>query len=141
MSAIDWLQNAPAGVVAEAVPPTGGSYTQYGRVSMLTGKPAVLGWMGHESQWRGGNEAMGSRQIDLERLFCSRNWEETQAILEQYQIRYVFLGNLERLTYQAGSPNCPTGIDEAKFLRNLSLVFESNQFLIFEYSNQNATTQ
>lgn len=141
MNAIDWLQNAPDGVVAEAVPPTGGSYTQYGRVSMLTGKPAVLGWMGHESQWRGGHEAMGSRQTDLERLFCSRSWEETQAILDQYQIRYVFLGNLERLTYQAGSPNCPTGIDEAKFLRNLSLVFESNQFLIFEYSNQNATTQ
>ena len=141
MSAIDWLQNAPAGVVAEAVPPTGGSYTQYGRVSMLTGKPAVLGWMGHESQWRGGNEAMGTRQTDLERLFCSRSWEETQAILDQYQIRYIFLGNLERLTYQAGGPNCPTGIDEAKFLRNLSLVFESNQFLIFEYLNQNATTQ
>lgn len=139
MSAIDWLLNAPAGVVAEAVPPTGGSYTQYGRVSMLSGKPAVLGWMGHESQWRGGNEAMGSRQGDLERLYCSRSWEETQAILEQYQIRYIFLGALERSTYQPGSGNCPTGIFDAKFLQNLSLVYEADQTFIYEYLNKGST--
>lgn len=139
MAAINWLQEAPAGVVAEAVPPTGGSYTQFGRVSMLSGKPAVLGWMGHESQWRGGNEAMGSRQSDLERLFCSRSWEETQAILEQYQIRYIFLGSLERSTYIPGTVNCPNGIDEAKFLRNLSLVFETDQVVIYEYVNRGQT--
>lgn len=136
MSAIDWLQSAPAGVVAEAVPPTGGSYTQYGRVAMLSGKPAVLGWMGHESQWRGGNEAMGSRQSDLERLFCSRSWEETQVILDKYQIRYIFVGNLERSTYRPGVANCPNGIDEAKFMRNLAPVFESKQVTIFEYAYQ-----
>lgn len=139
MQAIEWLQTAPPGVVAEAVPPTGGSYTQYGRISMLSGKPALLGWMGHESQWRGGNEAMGSRQSDLERLYCSRRWEETQAILEEYQVRYIFLGNLERATYQPGVSNCPNGINDAKFMNNLRLVFEADQGLIYEYLSEAQT--
>jgi YYY domain-containing protein len=136
MNAIDWLLSAPDGIVAEAVPATGGSYTQYGRVAILSGKPSVLGWMGHESQWRGGNEAMGSRQSDLESLYCSRSWEETFAILEKYQIRYIFLGDLERSTYQPGVGNCPYGIVEIKFVRNLALVYESDQTLIYEYSGQ-----
>ena len=134
MAAVDWLEAAPYGVVAEAVPAGGGSYTQSARVSMLTGKPAVLGWMGHESQWRGGSEAMGSRQNDLERLYCSRSWEETQPILEQYQIRYVFLSYLERSTYQPNNTNCPGGVMEAKFERNLTLVFQSGPVAIYEYS-------
>ncbi len=134
MAAIDWLSAAPAGTVAEAVPAGGGSYTQYARVSMLSGLPSVLGWMGHESQWRGGGEAMGSRQSDLERLYCSRDWVETQAILDMYQIRYVFLSDLERATYQPGSGNCSGGIVESKFINNMPVVFQNSRTTIFEYS-------
>lgn len=139
MAAIDWLQSAPAGVVAEAVPPAGGSYTQYGRVSMLSGKPALLGWMGHESQWRGGNEAMGTRQLDLERLYCSSSWQETQSILDQYQIRYIFIGSLERSTYQPEYYNCQDGIVENKFIHNLSLVFQLGQTSIYEFLSVRAS--
>ena len=83
--------------------------------------------MGHESQWRGGGEAMGSRQSDLERLYCGRDWAETQAILDRYQIRYIFLGDLERAAYQAGSGGCSGGIVEIKFINNLPVVFQSGQ--------------
>ena len=51
MSAIEWLRTAPYGIVAEAI---GGSYSEYARVSTYSGQPTVLGWQGHESQWRGG---------------------------------------------------------------------------------------
>ena len=54
-AAIQWLSRAPFGAVAEAVAAGGGSYTEYARVSTLSGQPAVLGWVGHENQWRGGN--------------------------------------------------------------------------------------
>ncbi len=141
MAAIDWLSQAPPGIVAEAVPPGGGSYTQYGRVSMFSGYPSVLGWVGHESQWRGGGEAMGSRQADLERLYCSRDWAEAQSILEKYNIRYVFLGNLERATYQAGSGSCGSGIVEAKFFNNLATAFRNGQTIIFEYTGHSADPQ
>ena len=134
VSAIEWLKMAPFGVVAEAVPEGGGSYTQYGRVSTHSGLPAVLGWIGHENQWRGGNQIMGSRQEDLERLYCSRDWNETKAILDQYHIRYIFMSPLERSTYTSRSANCSVGLVDVKFIRNLNRVFEQGAVTIYEYN-------
>jgi uncharacterized membrane protein len=127
------LKTAPPGIIAEAVPPAGGSYTGNAVISTHTGLPAVLGWFGHESQWRGGGELLGPRQNDLVTLFCSKDWEETRGILEQYQIRYVIIGNLEREAYRAGGNYCPAGLYEAKFQRYLQPVFELGQTTIYEY--------
>ncbi|MEW5868776.1 MAG: DUF2298 domain-containing protein [Chloroflexota bacterium] len=132
--AIAWLHAAPLGVVAEAVAASGGSYTNYARVSALSGQPAVLGWMGHESQWRGGGAAMGSRQNDLARLYCGRDWNEARDILDRYQIRYIFVGTLERSTYRAGESNCPAGLIETKFLRFLNIAYQQGPVTIYTYS-------
>jgi uncharacterized membrane protein len=136
MSAIRWLQEAPQGVLAEAVPQGGGSYSEYARVSTLSGKPSVLGWVGHENQWRGvaASTAIGSRQNDLARLYCTRDWDEARAILEQYGIRYVFISGLERATYQPDEGVCPLGLVEEKFLRNLDPVFKSGPTTIYIYN-------
>jgi len=134
-AAIRWLSNAPFGVVAEAVPTGGGSYTEYARVSTLSGQPAVLGWVGHENQWRGGNQVIGSRQDDLARLYCSDNWDEIQPLLDRYQIRYVFVGQLEQQTYQPGSANCSRGLRTTKFDHYLAPIFQAGQTIIYEYSN------
>jgi uncharacterized membrane protein len=134
-AAIEWLKEAPYGVVAEAVPETGGSYSEFARVATFTGLPGVLGWVGHENQWRGGNEVIGSRQSDLERLYCSREWEDTQLVLDQYQIRYVFVGNLERAAYTPKAGVCPSGMVEAKFQRHLNRAFEMGDVVIYEYSS------
>jgi uncharacterized membrane protein len=126
MAAIAWLSTAPPGVVAEAV---GGSYTIYARVSTLSGQPTVLGWDFHEVQWRGSGKEIGSRQSDIQRLYCSRDWPETQTILQQYHIRYVYVGNLERSTY---TPEvCPGGLYEAKFRRYLTPVFQQGAVAIY----------
>lgn len=127
MAAIEWLADAPAGILSEAV---GGSYTDFARVSAFSGQPSVLGWPGHESQWRGGGREMGSRQDDLARLYCTRDWQEARAILDQYQIRYVYIGSLERNAY--GPATCGAPIQEAKFERNLRKVFEQGQVSIYE---------
>jgi uncharacterized membrane protein len=129
--AIQWLKNAPFGVVAEAVPSQGGSYTNYARVATMSGLPGVLGWMGHESQWRGGSEEMGTRQSDLSRLFCTRDPGEAQMILDQYEIKYVFLGSLERSTYTRGSPNCQEGLNEQLIRQLLNPVYQSGNVVIF----------
>ncbi len=119
-NAIKWLANAPYGIIVEAV---GGSYSNYGRISTQTGKPTVLGWPGHESQWRGGNEEMGSRQNDIETLYRTSDWESARAILEKYKIRYIYLGALERSTYRA---------TDTKFTDNLNAVYQNEDVLIFE---------
>jgi YYY domain-containing protein len=131
-AAIEWLRRAPAGYLAEAVPDSGGSYTQFARFSTHTGKPAVLGWYGHESQWRGGGELLGPRQSDLQRLYCTRDWQETLEILERYQVRYVIVGGLERSVYRAGTANCSSGLQENKFSSRLAAVYKIGQLTIYE---------
>jgi uncharacterized membrane protein len=100
MAAIAWLAEAPLGTVAEAV---GGSYTDFARVSTYSGQPTVLGWPGHQSQWRGGAAEMGTRESDIELLYRSGQWDTVRTILDQYGIRYVFLGDLEYSKYNAST--------------------------------------
>jgi YYY domain-containing protein len=120
MAAIRWLSQAPQGVLAEAV---GGSYTGYARVSTFSGQPSVLGWPGHESQWRGGAKEMGSREPDLELLFRANRWEQALEILQRYQIRYVYVGGLERGKYR---------VNETLYNRYLEVVFQNQQVTIYE---------
>jgi uncharacterized membrane protein len=87
--------------------------------------------MGHESQWRGGYTEMGTRQPDLTRLYCSDSWEEAQALVAAYAIRYVFVGSLERSTYTPQLPACPQGLNEAKFSRFLTPVFQLGEVTIY----------
>lgn len=121
MEAIQWLNTAPLGIIVESV---GGSYSGYARISAQTGLPAVLGWPFHESQWRGGAEEIGSREKDIQMLFSTSDWDETQMILEQYQIRYVYIGLLERSTYR---------VIERKFQSHLKPVFQNNTVIIYQY--------
>jgi uncharacterized membrane protein len=118
-AAITWLRSAPDGVVAEAV---GGAYSSYGRISIYTGLPTVLGWGNHEGQWR--DQALqGSRQSDIETLYKNNDWVTTQDILNRYNIRYVFVGGLERSTYQ---------VNEEKFNRFLKPVFQQGNVTVYE---------
>jgi uncharacterized membrane protein len=119
-AAITWLKSAPEGVITEAV---GGSYTNYARISEYTGLPAVLGWPGHESQWRGGGAEQGSRENDIRTLYATLNWQPALDIIRQYNIRYVYVGGLERSTYP---------VQEDKFQRNLIQVFQQGNVTIYE---------
>ncbi len=120
MAGIRWLRDASPGIIVEAV---GSSYSDYARVATLSGLPNVLGWPGHESQWRGGYEEMGSRQSDIEIIFRSGRWEEVKQILEKYGVRYVFVGPLERSTYL---------VNEANFDSHLKVVFRQGDVTIYE---------
>lgn len=120
-AALSWLRSAPDGVVAEAQV-IGGSYTNYGRVSIYTGLPTILGWPGHESQWR--DQALqGSRLQDIDTLYTTDDWMTAQEIIDRYSIRYVFVGNLERTTYQ---------VSEEKFSRFLEPVLQQGNVTIYE---------
>jgi YYY domain-containing protein len=122
MAAIEWLSAAPRGVVLEAV---GGSYSGYARVSTFSGQPTVLGWPGHESQWRGGYAEMGNRQADIETIYTTDDWSAARALLDQYHVRYIFISDLERSTYR---------INENKFSDRLGLVFQQQGVTIYEYN-------
>ena len=121
--AVEFLNHSDFGIVSEAV---GGSYSSYARVSKLTGLPTVLGWPGHEVQWRGGGEEIGSRENDIRDLYSTVNWERAEEILETYNIRYVYIGSLERSSYS---------VSDIKFRENMPLIFDNGVVLIYEFVN------
>ena len=53
-------------------------------------------------------------------------------ILEEYQVRYVILGDIEYSTYQPGSEFCPNGLQSEKFNENLIRVFQNENLVIYE---------
>ena len=117
--AIKWLQQAPYGVIVEAV---GGSYSEYARISTLSGLPTVIGWPGHESQWRGGYDLQGTRAEDVKTLFETPSLEKTVEIAKKYNVRYIYIGSLERRTYR---------VNDAKFQRLLSPLFSQGSVTIY----------
>ena len=96
--AIRWLRANAEGrpVVIEAIGP---DYQQYARVSTFSGLPTVLGWVGHELQWRGDRPEYGRRQQDIEAVYRASTREELWTRAEPYAARFLFFGSLERDRY------------------------------------------
>jgi uncharacterized membrane protein len=100
---VTWLNAHVPGraVIAEAPATQYGAYAYEGRISAHTGLPAVLGWAGHEWQWRGTYEEQARREQDLELLFTTEDPALTEVILERYGVEYVVVGPVERERYPA----------------------------------------
>lgn len=118
LAAVHWLrQNAPAGsVIVEAY---GGAYEHKGRISMATGLPAVLGWEGHEHQWRGTRENIDPRKADIALVYTTQDEAERDRLLERYGVRYVVLSDEERSKFDLAPAH------EERLRRHLSTVFEA----------------
>ncbi len=93
-----WLQaHTPRGtVILEAHAP--GGYSHNGRIAMASGRPAVLGWSGHQHQWRGSQALgmLGERQGDIEALYGPINDERARQLLNEYRVDYAVIGVTER---------------------------------------------
>ena len=98
--AIEWLCANVEGqpVVLEA---NGDSYSDYGRVSVATGLPTVLGWYVHEWLWRSDTYFLKERAHDVELVYTGTDAEEVLEMIRKYEIRYVYVGKLEREKFPA----------------------------------------
>jgi uncharacterized membrane protein len=125
LAAINWLIDTVDGtpVILEAV---GGQYTNYGRISASTGLPTVLGWAGHEAQWRGNTPEPGKRGLAVENIYDSQDWEQASTLLDEYEVTFIFLGSLEKSTY---SPRA-----EEVFDRFLELAYENDSVKIYHWA-------
>jgi uncharacterized membrane protein len=116
---IEWLNERADGqrvVIAEAV---GNDYTLASRISAATGIPTIVGWVGHQSQWRGSPEPYAGRFEDVEALYRTASLEEAQQIIDKYGVTYIYVGQLERQQYETSG-----GL--AKF-ESLPVRFQSNE--------------
>ena len=63
------------------------------------------------------------RREDVTKLYTTARWEEAQAILAQYDVRYVYVGTLERVSMP---------VNEEKFRSHLNPVFQQGDTVIYE---------
>jgi len=120
--AIQWLRDqAPWGRIVEAV---GDDYSDYGRISAGTGLPTVLGWKGHERQWRGSSRPFQGREEDVAQIYRSDDPSEVLRLLQRYNVTYVYVGSRERASYGEA------GIE--KFDGYLKTAFTAQDVTIYE---------
>ena len=95
---IRWLKDNIKGspVVLEA---NGDSYTDYERVSAMTGLPTVLGWYVHEWLWRNDVADLNLKSEEIQNIYTSTDEEQVKELLEKYDISYIFIGSCEREKY------------------------------------------
>ncbi len=123
-AAIAWLRDeAQPGRIVEAV---GDDYSRFSNISASTGLPTVLGWVGHELQWRGSSEPFAGRAEDVASIYSSQDPTEVRRLLEKYDVDYVYLGKREVDSYGVSS------LENYKDF--LKTVFHQDDVVVYEFS-------
>jgi uncharacterized membrane protein len=128
--AIAWLN---AHVTGDTVIVEGAQYDEYthnGRVSAFTGLPTLMGWGGHEFQWRynwlqqpGRADTIRQRLNAVAKIYTDTNDQQVLALLHQYSVRYVYVGAAERQLYPSA--------DLGRFATFLHTVYHSADVTIY----------
>ena len=123
LKAIEWINQHISGqpVMLEAV---GDSYTSFNQISMATGLPTVEGWIVHEWLWRGGYEQPAARQIDVQKIYESKDINEVKKLLLKYDVKYIFVGAKEYEKY--------TNINVSNFDKLGKVIFTSGNTKIYQ---------
>jgi uncharacterized membrane protein len=126
-AAIRWIRGTTAGD-ARVVQAAGDSYRPAdGRVSAATGRATLLGWQGHETQWRGAAYARqaAGRAGALAEIYRPATPEALRQVLARWEVGYVYLGPRERLRYGVGPG------EEATLGGVMELAFDQGAVRIF----------
>ena len=122
-AAIRWLEeNAKRGEgVLEAA---GRDYDPaYSRMSGSTGISTVLGWPGHEHQWRGTTRPQDGRAEDIREIYTTSDLSRAQELLRKYDITYIVVRPQERASYGI--------MDEDKLSQIGDVVFPGREVVIY----------
>lgn len=125
--AIQWARNnvKDLPVILEA---KGADYSDYGRVSANTGFPTVIGWEGHEDQWRQDWRAMdGARMSDVDTIYQTADPNQARALLSKYGVGYIWVGRLEKEKYGSSG-----GL--AKFAGMCRVAYQNGGVAIYQFN-------
>jgi uncharacterized membrane protein len=84
-----------------------------------------LGWPGHEYQWRGTTPEPAAREPAVRRIYSEGSIAEVAAILDTYEVSYIYVGPLEQATYE------PSGA--AKFAAALEPAYQNDSVTIYRW--------
>ncbi len=107
-NALRFLQTVPNGVIVEYPGKSPfSSYTYAGRVSAFTGLQSVIARGGHELFWRYYNNStipmLYERWRDVNEIYEAKNLGDVIPLLRKYDVRYIYVGSLERAHYDSSS--------------------------------------
>jgi YYY domain-containing protein len=92
--AILWFRNLTGQPVVLQAP--GELYEWNTAITTFTGLPTVIGWAGHEINWRFPNRSeIDLRWSDVGRIYTSGDIREVEEILKKYDVSYVYFGEAE----------------------------------------------
>ncbi len=104
--AIHWLNEHIQGdpVIVEA---SGDDYSYSSRISTFTGLPTLMGWVGHEVQWRVNwvkhsqteQADFDSRQASIDTIYTNPDSSIVLTTLARYHVQYIYVGDFERNKY------------------------------------------
>jgi YYY domain-containing protein len=122
---VQWLKSHATGTPTE-MEATGGEYDpKFARISTFTGLQTVMGWAGHEFQWRGADPDIQRRVDDIKTVYTTSDLARAQSLLRQYGVRYVIVGPTEQQTYP--------GPGLTKFSRFMRTAFASSGTTVYTW--------
>ena len=84
----------------------------------------IMGWPGHQLQWRGNSIEHQSRLKNIDKIYLGKDKNVLNKLINKYKINYIILGNREKNKYNI------------KNLENLSgsikLVYSNNTTQIYK---------
>ncbi len=112
--AIEWMNQHISGtpVILEA---PGESYTDYERVSVISGLPTVLGWNIHEWLWKSNYDMVELRRKDIENIYSGTDITQTKELIKKYNISYIYIGKMELEAYPSISYDLLTELGEVVY--------------------------
>jgi len=126
-AAVRWLsnQNTPTTrvVVAEGL----GDEYSFASAGMATysGATTVLGWAGHELQWRGPVPELGIRTGDLRALYRDAPVESIRSLIDRYSIQFIVVGDVERQSYGDGVSARFEGVLPVAFRAGTTVIYRA----------------
>jgi len=142
---INWLNANIKGtpVIAEAAfgPYRGNS----ARISSATGFPTIIGWNVHESQQRS-DPTLPQREADARALYTSKSAEAAEQIIVRYHVKYIVVGEVERLTEPrttlGQTYSTPEGLQTLATMADsgaLHIAWQDDRTILYEVVGKEAT--
>ncbi len=110
-------------------------YSLYGRVSTFTGLPTIMGWTGHELQWRLGslnndtNIGNFNRRIsDVDAIYTDPDTQGVLDLLKRYNAQYLYVGPMEYTKYKTIEPK----LDLHRFAAFMQTVYDKDGVTIYK---------
>ncbi len=92
--AILWFRNLNGQPVVLQAP--GELYEWNTAITTFSGLPTVIGWAGHELNWRFPiRNEIDTRWSDASRIYSSRDIREVEELLKKYNVSYIYFGEAE----------------------------------------------